>query len=148
MDRRTWGLWKFALIGWGGAIALMIGSQIVFGRMGAADFGTARVLIPTFTTAAAIAWAFLMAVFAFRRMDEFEQEGGKFAWYWGGTVGLAVSVVGYAFVGLGGLHWLDPARFHLGAELFRSFQVGYFLGIGGPFLGFFVARLWWSLAKR
>ena len=148
VDRRSWGIWKFAIAGWVGALVLMFGSQMVFGRMGKADFGTARVLIPTLTVAVAIAWAFWMSVLAFRRLDEFQIAAGKFAWYWGGTIGVAVSVVGYTFIGLGGLHWLDPVHSPLGTELFRSFATGYLLGVGGPFAGFFVARLWWQAAKR
>jgi len=27
---------------------------------------------------------------------------------WGGVLGLSASVVGYAVIGLGSLHWLDP----------------------------------------
>ena len=34
-----------------------------------------------------------MAALAFRRLDEFQQEAGKFAWYWGGSLGLAVSAI-------------------------------------------------------
>jgi hypothetical protein len=148
MDRRSLGIWKYALIGWGGALVLMFGSQMTFGRMGPADFGTARVLIPTAATTAAVAWAYAMAALAFRHLDEFQVAASKFAWYWGGTIGLSVSVIGYTFIALGGLHWLDPAHFHLGAELYRSFQIGYLLGVAGPFLGFLAARLWWSMAKR
>lgn len=147
-DSRTRRLWKFILVAWGGALVLMLGSQAVFGRMGPADLGTGRVVIPTLTTAVAIAWTFVWAVVAFHRLDEFQKEAGKFAWYWGGTVGIAVSLVAYVFIGMGGLHWLDPVHSPLGRDLFRSFQTGYLLGVGGPFLGFLVARLWWSMAKR
>lgn len=146
--RSGWAVWKYAFAGWGGALAVMVGSQMAFGRMGPADIGTVRVLIPAASAAIAIAWTFAMAVVAFRRLDEFQQEAGKFAWYWGGSVGLAVSAVGYVFIGQGGLHWLDPVHFHLGRDLFRAFQYGYLLGIGCPLLGFLGARLWWQAAKR
>lgn len=148
IDRRSLSVWMYALAGWLGAIALMVGSIWLFGPMRRDDLGTARVMIPTLTTAVAVTWAFVMAVFAFRRLDEYQVAAGKFAWYWGGSAGLAVSVIAYGFIGLGGLHWLDPAHFHLGGDLFRAFQVGYVVGMGFPVLGFLLVRLWWQAAKR
>jgi hypothetical protein len=145
---RGWRTWKFTLAGGAGALALMFGSQFVFDRMGPHGLGTSRVLIPTLGAAVAIAWAFVMAALAFRQLDEFQQAAGRFAWYWGGSLGMAFSVVGYVFIGQGGLHWLDPAHFGLGKDLFRAFAIGYALGIGGPVLGFFAMRLWWQAAKR
>jgi len=41
-----------------------------------------------------------------------------------------------------------PARFGMGKELFRAFQIGYELGVGCPLVGFILARLWWQAAKR
>jgi putative transcriptional regulator len=107
-----------------------------YGYMAAAVFGAwAIILAPRFfaphlrgppsptwivilsaATALAIAWALVFATLAFRRMDEFQQTASKFAWYWGGSIGLAASLPLFVFVYLGGLHWLDPARFHLGPE--------------------------------
>lgn len=148
VERRNWYVWRYMGLGWGGAAALLYAPRLVFGPLTPAEIGTSRVLIPTLATAVAIAWAFWMAALAFRRLDEFQKEGSKFAWYWGGTLGLAVSVAGYSFIGLGGLHWLDPAHFGVGRELFRAFQIGYALGIGCPFLGFLLTALWWQAAKR
>ena len=147
-ERSGWATWKFALAGVGGAWILIFGAQAVFGRIRPADYGTVRVLIPTVETALAMTWAVAMATMAFRRLDEFQQAAGRFAWYWGGSLGLAVSAVGYIFIALGGLHWLDPQHFGLGRELFRAFQIGYVLGIGFPVAGFLVARLWWQATRR
>jgi hypothetical protein len=146
-DRRTLSVWKFILAAWIGGFVVMLTPRLLFGAS-AADVGTSRVMITTLAAVVAIAWTFWMAALAFRRLDEFQQEAGKFAWYWGGSLGIAASAVGYAFIGLGGLHWLDPAHFGLGKELYRSFQIGYALGIGCPLVGFLVMRLWWQAAKR
>jgi hypothetical protein len=147
LERRTLGGWMFILLAWGGAGLILIGARRVFG-LSSADYGTARVLIPTVATLIAMAWTFWWAGVAFRRLDEFQQAAGRFAWYWGGATGVAVSVVGYVFIGQGGLHWLDPSRFGMGQELFRAFQIGYVLGVGCPLVGFILARLWWQAAKR
>ena len=146
-DRHSLSVWKFMIAAWVGGLAILLGSRLVF-PTSPADIGTSRVMITTVTVAVATAWALWMAVLAFRRLDEFQQEASKFAWYWGGSIGLAASVVGYAFIGLGGLHWLDPAHFHLGKDLFTAFQVGYVLGIACPFVGFLVARACWTVSKR
>jgi len=147
IDQRSWGAWKFILAGWVGGWAIMSSPRLVLG-VTAADVGTARVLIPTATTAIGIAWTLWMATLAFRHIDEFQREAGKFAWYWGGAIGLALSAVGYVFIGQGGLHWLDPAHYGLGRELFRAFQYGYLLCIGFPMAGFLLARLFWEVSKR
>jgi hypothetical protein len=147
VERRTLGAWKYIIAAWGGAGAIVYGARWVFG-LSNADVGTARVLIPTVATLVAIAWTFWMAAIAFRRLDEFQQEAGRFAWYWGGAMGIAASLVGFVFIGQGGLHWLDPAHFGLGNELFRAFRIGYLLGIGCPMVGFILVRLWWQAAKR
>lgn len=147
-ERRGWAIWKFGLLAVGGTAIVLVGSLVLFGRNQAADIGTARVLIPTTATAVAMAWSVTMATLGFRRLDEFQQAAGRFAWYWGGSLGLAVSAVGYVFIAQGGLHWLDPRRFHLGQDLFRAFQIGYVLAIGSLVAGFLIARLWWQVTKR
>jgi hypothetical protein len=147
VERRTLAVWTFALAAWGGAAVMLFGARWVFGTS-SADVGTARVMIPTIAALIALSWTLWMATLAFRRLDEFQQEAGKFAWYWGGAMGIAASGVGYVFIGQGGLHWLDPAHYHLGKDLFRAFQIGYLLGVGGPLAGFIIARLWWTAAKR
>jgi len=147
LDRRSFSVWKYVLAAWIGGFAVMLTPRLLFG-VTAADVGTSRVLITTAAVFVAVGWAVWMAALAFHRLDEFQQEAGKFAWYWGGSMGIALSTVAYAFIGLGGLHWLDPVHFGLGKDLFRAFQMGYALGIGCPLLGFVLVRLWWQAAKR
>jgi hypothetical protein len=146
-DRRTRSVWKYILAAWIVALLVMLTPRLLFG-VTAADVGTSKVLITTLAASVAVAWSVWMAALAFSRLDEFQQEAGKFAWYWGGSMGIALSSVGYVFIGLGGLHWLDPIHFQVGKDLFRAFQIGYLLGIGTPILGFLAVRLWWQAAKR
>lgn len=147
VERRTLTVWKFILAAWAGAWIAMYVPQLVFGPY-AAGIGTVRVLIPTAAAAVGIAWALWMAVLAFRHIDEYQREAGKFAWYWGGAIGVAVSLVGYMFLAWGGLHWLDPAHFGLGKDLLRAFNIGYALAMGSLFGGFLVARLVWEVTRR
>jgi hypothetical protein len=106
------------------------------------------IMILSAATALAIAWALVFATLAFRRMDEFQQTASKFAWYWGGSIGLAASLPLFVFVYLGGLHWLDPARFHLGPDLALAFRLGYGLAVVSVGLGALIALAVWRIAKR
>jgi hypothetical protein len=106
--------------------------------------------IVTFTIASTLAgaWATVLATMAFRRLDEFQRAASKFAWYWGGTIGILVSLPVYVFVYLGGLHWLDPAHFHLGAELAFAFRLGYGLAVVSLLLGFLVGLGVWRITRQ
>jgi len=112
--------------------------------------GPAPAWIVTFTLAAALAmvWAVVFSALAFRKLDEFQRAASKFAWYWGGSIGFAVSLPVFIFIYLGGLHWLDPAHFHLGADLAFAFRLGYGLAAVSVLLGFAVALGVWRLSKR
>ena len=68
IERRTWAMWGFALAGWLGAVAVMAAARLIFGPLKPGQVGTAWILIPTAAAALAIAWAFVMATFAFRRL--------------------------------------------------------------------------------
>ena len=102
----------------------------------------------TLATALAIAWAVVFATLAFRRLDEIQRAASKFAWYWGGSIGLAASLPFYVFIYLGGLHWLDPVHFHLGAELAFAFRLGYGLAAGSLGLGMLVALGVWRITRQ
>lgn len=147
VERRTLTVWKFILAAWVGAGVAMYAPQAVFGSY-RDGIGTAKVLIPTAAAAVAIAWAVWMGALAFRHVDEYQRAAGKFAFYWGGSIGIAASAVGYIFLAWGGLHWLDPAHFGLGKDLLRAFNIGYVLALGSLFGGFLVARLVWEVTRR
>jgi hypothetical protein len=130
-----------------GAIAIIYGAKFVAPQAHGAPQPT---WIVTFTLASALAaaWAMVFATLAFRRLDEFQRAASKFAWYWGGTLGLVVSLPAYVFVYLGGLHWLDPAHFHLGAELAFAFRLGYGIAVVSLLLGFLVALGVWRITRQ
>ena len=146
-ERRTLMRWVYGALGIVGAAAIAVAPRLFApGRHVAPD----PVWIVTVTIAAtlAMAWAIAFAVLAFRRLDEFQQTASKFAWYWGGSIGIAISLPIYVFVLLGGLHWLDPARFHLGADLAVAFRLGYGLAVASIGIGFLAALAFWRLTRR
>lgn len=101
----------------------------------------------------AIIWTVGFARYAFRRSDEYFQTASQFGWYWGGTIGLAVSAPIYAFIGLGGLNWLLPGVFPLKPcysppELGRTFQLGYMLPVLLQGFGAVIAGFWWRRLRR
>jgi hypothetical protein len=106
------------------------------------------IVILTASAALAMVWACIFATLAFRKLDEFQRAASKFAWYWGGTIGFAASLPVFFFTYMGGLHWLDPARFRLGADVALAFRLGYGLAAVSVTLGFFVGLAVWRIAKR
>ena len=131
------------------AIAIVMSPLLIFGvAHKGAPIPPIRIVVTTLSTTAAMVWAAGFATLAFRRMDEYFQAGSKFAWYWGGSLGLGATAPVYTFVALGGLHWLFPASFHLGADLFRAFLIGYALPVLGIALGYAIAAGVWRIGKR
>jgi hypothetical protein len=124
-----------------GLVALLTASMLWL-RQG--DPGPSqRILGMTLVSLLAATWAVMFAVRLFRRQDEFGRAGSRFAWYWGGAFGLLATLPAYVFIGMGGLHWLNP-QIPAGPELFRAFQLGYGLAVGGLAAGMMVAGgIWW-----
>lgn len=148
-DGRRFRLATYILVGIAPATAIALLPRIL---LGVPHHGEAtaplRIVVATLSAAGAAAWITGFTVLAFRRMDEYLQAGAKFAWYWGGAFGLAASLPLYVFIGLGGLHWLFPANFHLGADLFRAFVIGYALPITLQVAGVLIAGGVWRLSNR
>ena len=145
--RRTRTRWTYLTIAVAGALAILWGA-ILLGphHTGAPD--PVRIVVISLASGLSIAWTFVFATLAYRQLDEYQRAASKFAWYWGGVAGLAASLPVYVFVQLGGLHWLDPAHFHLGLQLALAFQLGYGLAVVSMLLGFLVALGVWRITRR
>lgn len=146
-DRRAW---AYALIAVGGAFAIMLLPVLILGPghpQRTVVIDPARIVLTTASTVLAVAWGSWFTWLSFRRFDEFLREGSKFAWYWGGLLGIAVSAPLYVFIGLGGLHWLDPTR-PVGLELLRAFILGYCILLFPQALCFLGVYVWWKRTKR
>ena len=90
-------------------------------------------------------WGFWMAR-SFRAKDEYLRHVECASWFLGGLVGLMASVPVYAFVGLGGLHWLNPQS-PVGPGLSRAFAFGYMLPMMMQVVGVLVVALWMRLRR-
>jgi hypothetical protein len=145
-DARTSKVRRYAAMGVVGGALLMLLPLAIPGSHGPGIRGD-RILAWTAAVAAAMSWAFYFARLGFRASDEFRQEGMKFAWHWGAIGGLFLSAPIYTFIGLGGLHWLDPSL-PVGADLSRAFVMGYCLAIFPQVLGFQAVLAWWGFSKR
>ncbi|HEV2365106.1 MAG TPA: hypothetical protein VGS12_13020 [Caulobacteraceae bacterium] len=112
---------------------------------GSAPFGF--VVAATAAAALGMGWAFAFLIRGFKAMDEFAQQGARVGWYFGGTAGLALSTPLFAFIGLGGLHWLWPSV-PIGRPLQNAFMLGYFLPVLLQVSGAVLVEGWWRLSKR
>jgi hypothetical protein len=120
--------------------------QLFGGRMHG-EAGVTEIVVATIAAATAMVWTFYFARRADHRGDEFMRARSKTSWYLGSSVGVAASLPIFAFVALGGLHWLDPA-IPAGKPLALAFSYGYLLPVVMQLLGYFVAYAWWTRAKR
>ncbi|HWF00495.1 MAG TPA: hypothetical protein VG248_11915 [Caulobacteraceae bacterium] len=147
-DRRQRAVWGYAATGGAGACAIFGLAYLI--PHGPLEQGVHPLFIlgVTVVMGLAMAWVLVFSRKGFRRADEYAQQASKFSWYWGGTGGLLLSAPVYAFIALGGLHWLWPGSFHLGRDLLRAFMIGYGLPVVMQMAGFYAARGWWSLRRR
>ncbi len=107
---RTLRSWGFIAVGAVGAVAVMFVPLSLFGPPHLPIYrDPTRLVVMSIMAAIAMAWNLVFAWLAFRAQDEFVQTASKFAWYWGGLIGLAVSMPIFAFIAWGGLHWLGPS---------------------------------------
>ena len=146
MESRSLAIWREHLIGAAGTIILILPALVWAGMQGPGIQGD-RILIVTASVAVGTLWGFIFARRAFKRADEYQRERVKFAWHWGGMVGIMLSIPVYVFIGLGGLHWLDRSR-PFGPEISVAFVSGYCLALFSQLLAFYAVAMWWRFAKR
>lgn len=144
---RSWGYLAVAMVGAG---VIWVAPALLLSHPGALGLAAAtRLLLRVLAATFAMAWAVIFAALAYRAQDEFTQEASKFAWYWGGAIGVGVSAPIYVFIALGGLHLIGagpPAAERHAA--FLGFAAGYGLMAASLVVGFAVARVWWTVSKR
>ena len=148
MASRAVAKWGFIVAGAVGAIAVMITPLSLFGAPHWPIYrDPTRLALLSAAAAVAMTWNLAFNWLAFRQDDEFSQTASKFAWYWGGAVGLSASMPFCAFIAWGGLHWIAPS-IAVGPDLLRAFVLGYCLPVVAQGVGFFVALAWWRASKR
>ncbi len=149
MTNRQLRVWGFTLVAALGSLAIIEMPDLVLGAPTAAGSGQhLQIVVVTIAAAIAVLWAYVFAKKSFRSGDEFFRAAEKTSWYRGGLAGLFASVPVFAFVALGGLHWIDPATFGAGRALSMALAIGYLLPTSMQFAGFLAARTWWQISKR
>jgi hypothetical protein len=98
-------------------------------------------------TAAMLALVLPGTLYYWRRLDEAAKEAHKFAWYWGGTMGLLVAFVTFAAITASGGELITTGLHgHTTPEAFVALGV---IGVLAPQLvGYAVAWAGWWVAKR
>ena len=84
MDRRTWSIQALNAVGIVGAVTIIFGLYPVFRRW--IDFPIELLM--------GVAWALAFGMLAWRKMDETAREAHKNAWFWGGSFGLMLALLG------------------------------------------------------
>lgn len=147
MSPRQRRMWIYRIAGPGGALALAALTLLLFhGAARAQPIDAARVTGALVMAVVIMAWSVFFAWLTARQEDEYTLAGAKYAWFWGGTIGLACSVPVLAFIVWDGVRLIDPAsRPHPGAALPMVF--GYMLAVVFQLVGFLAARVWWGMRR-
>lgn len=142
-DPRNLKLTLSALLGFGGGCVIILlpvfGSKIFH----TPSFGGFWVLVVIAAALVGEAWALVLATRMHRSFDEFQQERAKSAWYWGGSIGLAITFPISLFVVNGGLGLVSPVL-SISRPLIIAFAFGFLLPCVGLAAGYFGARLWYG----
>lgn len=143
-SRRTY---LSALIGVAGFFVLIALLVLMLRTAGPALSEAGRIVAGTVGFAVLVGWWAVWAFRIHRAKDEYLQQVELAAWYWGGLMGLMASVPVFGFIGLGGLHWLDPGS-PVGPEISKAFTLGYMTPMMMQVGGVLVVALWMRLSKR
>jgi hypothetical protein len=145
MSSRFLSRWGYVGVGAFGALAIVL---VPMSFVGIPVYGNPlRLVVMSLAATLAMAWNVAFQARAFRTLDEFAQNASKFAWYWGGSIGLAASLPIFAFVAWGGLHWLAPS-IPAGTNILRALMVGYLLPVFAQLAGYLIAWVYWQVSKR
>lgn len=146
-DPRTARVRRIAFWGLGGLAVLMalVGLLLRIGGTWLTPHG--RILVGTAAFAALILWWGAVWLRMSYAQDEYMRWMEHRTWYWGSLLGMIASVPVFAFVGLGGLHWLLPAT-DSGPVAARAFASGYMLLLEMQVAGVFLVAIWRKLAKK
>ncbi len=149
MTNRQLRVWGFTLVAILGSLAIIEMPDLVLGKpQPGGSSQHLQIVVVTIAAVIAALWAFVFAKRSLRSADEFFRDAEKVSWYRGGLTGLFASLPVFAFVSLGGLHWIAPSTFGASRELSLAVSIGYVLPTSMQFAGFLAARTWWQISKR
>ncbi|WP_294107458.1 hypothetical protein [Sphingomonas sp.] len=128
-----------AIVGIGGGCLILLLPVLASKFLNAAPSGGFRAMAVIATTLVGEAWALVFATRMHRSSDEFQQQRAKSAWYWGGSIGLAMTFPISLFIVNGGLDLVDPGL-SMSRPLIMAFACGFVLPCVGLTVGYFGAR--------
>ena len=128
------------------AVGLMLVGAIIHPHR-SVQFELGRVLTVTAWAAATIGLWIAFAMRVYQSMDEYNRHAEQVSWLWGGVIGLAASLPVFAFVALGGLHWIWPAS-PTGHDVARAFGLGYMIPTAMQAIGASVVGIWWRWGRK
>ena len=147
LSRRQRLMWVYRIAGPAGALAMAAVILLLRSPHRAPGADPARFVILLAVVIAIMAWSLTFAWLTARKEDEYTLTGSKFAWFWGGLIGLVCSVPVMAFITWGGLTMIDPAGFRPSPERASALVFGYMLAVPFQFVGYVVARVWWGVRR-
>jgi len=136
-----------AVIGSAGFVALAAALVMILRTGGSGLSELDRVVVGTLGFLVLVGWWGFWMARSFRAKDEYLRHVERASWFKGGLIGLMASVPVYAFIGLGGLHWLNPQS-PFGQDISRAFALGYMLPMLMQVAGVLIVALWMRLARR
>ena len=144
---RTHRIQSAAIVGIVGffVLAALLVLMLRSGGLGLSASG--RIIAGTIGFVVLVGWWVVWMVRVFRAKDEYLRHMERAAWYWGGLAGLMASVPVYGFIGLGGLHWLNPQS-PVGPDLSRAFTLGYMLPMMMQVGGVLIVAVWLRMSRR
>lgn len=149
MSRRERLMWTYRIAGPLGALALGALTLLVFRQPHAVPSGDpARFAALLVMTVVIMAWSFGFAWLTARKEDEYTLTAAKYAWFWGGLIGLLCSVPVLAFVAWGGLAMVGGAALRPTGGQSISLILGYMLAVAFQLVGYAIARVWWGRTSR
>jgi len=148
MSRRERLMWVYRTAGPAGALALGVLTLLLFRSPRHPPYlEPARFVVLLVMTAVIMVWSFTFAWLTSRKQDEYTRNAAKYAWFWGGIIGLGCSVPVMAFIMWGGLTMIDPTAFRPSHEGALGLWFGYMLAVVFQFVGYLIARVWWGVRR-
>ena len=145
LSRRERWMWIYRIVGPVGALALAaLALPLVRRPSGGHAIDAARIGVGLVVVVVIMAWSFTFAWLTARREDEYTLTAAKYAWFWGGLIGLVCSVPVLAFIAWGGLALIDPAAFPPSRQTAFALTLGYMLAVVFQLVGYIIARVWWG----
>ncbi|UDF03875.1 hypothetical protein [Asticcacaulis sp. AND118] len=92
-------------------------------------------------------FALVSSLFWWRGMDEAQKEAHKWAWYWGGSVGLLVVLFVFVASKIGGGDIVSDYARTVGYEG-QLFELGLLTALAPPVTGYAIAWAVWWLRRR